>query len=94
MGTGTVTVRLPQALLQFWPGPASSNVFGTNLAEVVASLEAASAGLGSRLLDEQGRVRRHIAVFVNGEMVREREASAVTVRPVDRIQIVPSVSGG
>ena len=43
-----------------------------------------------RVLDERGRIRRHISVFVNGE----RGDEATPARPGDRIEVVPAITGG
>jgi len=42
------------------------------------------------ILDEQGRVRSHVNVFVNGERTGEDSA----VAPADVLQVLPSISGG
>jgi molybdopterin converting factor small subunit len=42
------------------------------------------------ILDERGRVRRHINVFVNGERVGEDAA----VADGDRVDVLPAISGG
>lgn len=90
----TVSLRLPRALLQYWGGPASIDVEGRNLAEALAGLEERVSGLAGRILDDQGQVRQHVAVFVNGDLIDGRDPSAVPLRPGDRVQIVPAVSGG
>jgi len=42
------------------------------------------------ILDDQGRVRRHVNVFVNGEMMRED----TPLTPEDRVHVLPSITGG
>jgi sulfur-carrier protein len=42
------------------------------------------------ILDERGRIRRHINVFVNGD--RGDEATAVC--PGDRVEVLPAITGG
>jgi molybdopterin converting factor small subunit len=42
------------------------------------------------VLDEHGRIRRHVNVFVNGEMTRED----LPLEPGDRVHVVPSITGG
>ncbi len=64
---------------------------GSTLAELVADLDRRYPGIRFRMIDEQDRLRPHLRFFVNGEQVREL---AVTVSPVDEVQIVQALSGG
>ncbi|MBB5017604.1 hypothetical protein HNQ59_000873 [Chitinivorax tropicus] len=45
------------------------------------------------VLDEQGRVRRHIAIFVDG-MLQDREKLDIPLRPDSSIYIMQALSGG
>jgi molybdopterin converting factor small subunit len=65
-------------------------VRGTTVAEALACLERDHPRLAGWVLDERGRVRRHVAVFVGGERV-DGEAP---LDPDARIDVVGSVSGG
>lgn len=61
------------------------------LANVIQKLDTEYRGMAFRIVDEQDRIRRHIAIFVGENMVRE-----ITV-PLDknaRVQIVGALSGG
>ena len=42
------------------------------------------------ILDERGRIRRHINVFVNGERGSEETAVAAA----DHVDVLPAISGG
>ncbi len=46
------------------------------------------------VLDEQGAVRKHVAVFVNGQLQQDRSRLACLLRAGDRIYIVQALSGG
>ena len=46
------------------------------------------------VLDEQGRVRQHMVVFVDGEMVRDRERLSDAVGPHSMIDVIQALSGG
>ena len=55
-----------------------------------AALEREYPPLHGWILDERGRIRRHINVFVNGEKGGEDTAIA----PDDRVDVLPAISGG
>lgn len=90
-----VRVLLPRSLQAYWDGAsASMEVEARTLAEVFAALGAARPGLAERVLDDQGRVRRHVQVFLNEEPVGQRPPASVPVKGGDVVHILPAVSGG
>jgi hypothetical protein len=46
------------------------------------------------VLDEQGRVRKHVAIFVNGELKRGQSALDLTLAPDAEIYVMQALSGG
>lgn len=64
---------------------------GATLGEVLADLDRQFPGIRFRMVDEQGRVRPHMRVFVNGHAVREL---AQALRPTDDVSVVQALSGG
>ena len=46
------------------------------------------------VLDEQGRIRRHMVVFIDGELVQDRDALSDTVKPESVIDVIQALSGG
>jgi len=83
-------VRLRGALKERAGERADHDLDGATVAEVLRALERAQPGLTGWVLDERGRIRRHINVFVNGEQGREETA----VAPGDRLDVLPAISGG
>jgi molybdopterin synthase sulfur carrier subunit len=65
-------------------------VDGATVADLLRELERTYPAVGGWILDERGRIRRHINVFVNGERGRE----GTPVGPDDRIEVLPAISGG
>jgi molybdopterin converting factor small subunit len=84
----TVTLRAP--LKDLAGGRSDLEVAGDTVGEVIRALEVDHPKLRGWILDEQGQVRRNVNVFVNGERMREDAA----VAPGDRLQVLPSISGG
>jgi molybdopterin converting factor small subunit len=83
-------VKLRGPLKQLAGGEADHPIEGATVVEVLRELERSRPALGGWILDERGKIRRHINVFVNGE--QEREES--TVSSDDRIDVLPAISGG
>jgi molybdopterin converting factor small subunit len=83
-------VKLRGPLKELAGGEADHPIDGATVAEVLGELERSRPALGGWILDERGKIRRHINVFVNGE--QEREESAVSSG--DRIDVLPAISGG
>jgi molybdopterin synthase sulfur carrier subunit len=71
-------------------GGAELPVAGVTVAELLDALERERPALHGWILDERGRIRRHINVFVNGEKGVEETAIA----PDDRVDVLPAISGG
>lgn len=58
---------------------------------VVCALAMIASGLAFRIVDKQGNIRRHIAIFVGETMVR---GLRVLIGENARVQIVGALSGG
>lgn len=83
-----VTLRAP--LKDLAGGSSEVQVDGATAGDAIRALEASHPKLAGWILDEQGRLRRHVNVFINGERVRED----AQVQPADHLHILPSISGG
>lgn len=57
------------------------------------ALDAAPA-LRSYVLDEQGAVRRHVAVFVNARQIASRSALDIPLEDDDRVVVIQALTGG
>jgi molybdopterin converting factor small subunit len=84
------TVRLRNPLKQLAGDLGEHAVEGATVAELLRELERSQPPLRGWILDERGRVRRHINVFVNGEQAR----ADTPVAAEDRVDVLPAISGG
>lgn len=50
--------------------------------------------LRAYVLDDQGRVRKHVAVFINGSLLHDRAQLDVPIVADDRIYVAQALSGG
>ena len=86
-----MNVRVPSPLRSYTKEQSVVEAEGDTVAELLADLERRYPGIRFRMVDEQGRIRKHMKVFVNDESVRDL-ATPVTER--DEITIMQALSGG
>jgi len=89
-----VKILLPQALLRDWKVAPVLEVEGKTLAEAFVDLNARVPGLAGTVLDDQGRVRRFVLVFVNKQAVTHLDPADVRLSPGDTVHVLPHVAGG
>jgi sulfur carrier protein ThiS len=61
---------------------------------VLAQVFAAQPQARGYVLDEQGQLRKHIAVFVDGRRVRDRERLSDPVGEASEIYVLQALTGG
>jgi sulfur-carrier protein len=83
-------VRLRGPLKRLAGDRAEHPLTGATVEELLRALEQAHPAVAGWILDERGAIRRHINVYVNGEL-GSRET---TVGDGDRIDVLPAISGG
>ena len=90
----SVRVRIPTPLRRYTGGAEEVAVDAETVSAVVEDLERKFPGIKERLCDEQGRVRRFVNVYVNGDDIRFLSSLETTVKDGDEISIVPAIAGG
>jgi molybdopterin synthase sulfur carrier subunit len=90
----SVTVRIPTILRPYTGGAAEVKAEGSTLAEVLDALEADHPGIRARVLDEQGRLRRFVNVYVNDDDVRFAEGLETATPDGASVSVIPAVAGG
>jgi hypothetical protein len=64
------------------------------VAEALAAAFAAQPQVRGYVLDDQGRLRKHVAVFVDGQRLRDREHLSDAVGETSAIYVMQALSGG
>jgi len=90
----SVSVRIPTILRTYTGGAAEVTAEEGTLREVLAKLDAAYPGLAGRILDEGGKLRRFVNVYVGEEDVRLAEGLETQVPPGTQVSVIPAVAGG
>jgi molybdopterin synthase sulfur carrier subunit len=88
------TIRIPTPLRKLTGDQEVVTASGVTVGAVLDELNQAYPGLGERILDEQGTIRRFVNIFVNDEDVRFLQEKETPVTDRDEISIVPAIAGG
>jgi molybdopterin converting factor small subunit len=86
-----VKVRIPTPLRSYTGNAASVVADGSTVGEVLVDLDRQFPGMLFRVVDEQGRLRQHMVVWVDGERCRDLTTS---VDHLDELVIMQALSGG
>jgi len=92
--TPSVRVRLPSVLRPLAGGRPELRGEGATVGEVLRALGREHPELRQRLLDDDGRLRRYVTFFLNGEDVRHAGGADAPVAAGDELTVVPALSGG
>jgi molybdopterin converting factor small subunit len=90
----TVTVRIPTILRQLTGGASEVEAEGATLSAVLTAVDAAHPGVAGRVLDDDGKIRRFVNVYVGDEDVRFASGLDTPTPDGATISIIPAVAGG
>ena len=90
----SVIVRVPTILRNYTGGEAEVAAEGATLRDVIADLEAKHAGIAARILDDNGKIRRFVNVYVNEEDVRFEQGLDTPTAEGAVISVLAAVAGG
>ncbi|MFY0406665.1 MoaD/ThiS family protein [Solicola sp. PLA-1-18] len=90
----SVPVRIPTILRTYTGGANEVTVEGETLDEVLDALEQAHPGIKARVVDEEGKMRRFVNIYVANEDVRFADGLSTKTPANTQISIIPAVAGG
>ncbi len=90
----SVRVRVPTPLRKFTEGSDEVGANGATVSAMLDDLEQNHPGIKERIMDENGKVRRFVNVYVNGDDIRFLKNLDTALKDGDSISIVPAIAGG
>ena len=87
----TVRVRIPTPLRSYTGQAKVVEAAGDTVNAILLDLDRQFPGIRFRMVDEQGRLRTHMKVFVNQDAVRDLDSAVATT---DEVTIMQALSGG
>ena len=88
------TVRFTSALQRFFPDLSSFNSEAQDLNEILRTINSKWPGIKDYLVDEQGHLRKHVNIFVDGKLITDREQLSDTVPVNGEVYFFQALSGG
>ena len=71
-----------------------ATVQASTVREALDAVFAANPPLRSYILDDQGRLRRHVNIFINETMISDRLRQSDAIRATDEVYVLQALSGG
>ena len=90
----SVIVRVPTILRSYTGGEAEVAGEGATLNDVLHDLETRHSGILTRVLDDNGKIRRFVNVYVNEEDVRFEQGLETPTPAGTAVSILAAVAGG
>lgn len=90
----SIRVRVPTPLRKFTQGSDEVDASGDTVLAMLDDLEQNHPGIKERIMDESGKVRRFVNVYVNGDDIRFLKNVDTALKDGDNISIVPAIAGG
>ncbi|MCX6520763.1 MAG: MoaD/ThiS family protein [Actinobacteria bacterium] len=84
-------VRIPTPLRSYTAGEANVTAEGTTVRELLADLDRQFPGITFRVVDEQGRLRQHMVVFLGQDRCRQLDTP---LDGIDEVVLMQALSGG
>lgn len=89
-----IIVRVPTPLRTLTGGKDEVSIEAATVGEALSVLESQFPGIRDRLLDDKGKVRRHVNLFVGEEDIRFLDGLGTQLKAGDQLSIVPAIAGG
>jgi hypothetical protein len=88
------TVKFTKALKRFFPQLTDTPAKGKTLAEILREMDLCYPGVRGYVLDEHGRLRKHVNIFIDGTIISDRMTLSDSFSDHSEIYIIQALSGG
>lgn len=90
----SINVRIPTILRTYTQDQSQVAAEGETLAEILDSLESSFPGIKARVVDDEGKLRRFVNIYVAEEDVRFSQGLDTPTPDGSQVSIIPAVAGG
>jgi molybdopterin converting factor small subunit len=89
-----VTVRLPGSLRDAVGGTTKVSASGATLGEVLADIDRRHPGFRSLIVDDAGKIKTYVNVYIGDEDARAGGGLSAAVRDGAEVMLIPAMAGG
>jgi molybdopterin converting factor small subunit len=87
-------VKFTSALRRFFPSLTELDIAGDSVREALFNIEQRYPGMLTYLMEDNGQLRKHVNIFLKGELIKDRVTLNDPVNPLDELLIFQALSGG
>ncbi len=87
-------IKFTYALKRFYPDLGDLEIEVKSVNEVLEKIDTKYSGIKNYLVDDRGALRKHINIFVDGELILDRDKMTDTVDHKSEVFIMQALSGG
>jgi len=87
-------IKFTSALKRFFPTLTELEMEGDTVKDVLNNIEKLYPGICNYLTEDDGRLRKHVNIFVQGNLIENRQTLNDPVRHNDELLIFQALSGG
>lgn len=88
------TVKFTYALKRFFPDLKEEKISANNVKELLDTLEANYNGIKGYVVDERGRLRKHVNIYINNTLIKDEKGLSDAVTDDCEVYIMQALSGG
>jgi len=87
-------IKFTNALKRFYPDLKPLEMEAETIDQVVHNINELYPGIKSYIVDDQGHLRKHVNIFLDGKMIDDRATLSDAVNTQSEIYIMQALSGG
>lgn len=88
-----IKVRLTANLQRYYPTPVFE-IEAASVAEILKKMDEVRPHFSHYILEDNGAIRKHVNIFVDGEVVRDKSTAQIVLQPGSEVHIMQALSGG